>query len=364
MTVTIPGDEAEIFKAVRHDDISMMRNQVKLNVDMNILHTGKECMIKSLRLSRNIRLIEYSPLIVAVIHSKLETIDWLVNNEASINMCEGSQRTPLHLAVATGRADVVQYLITKGAELNCQTKSLRTPLLEAVDVNSPLIVDMLIKAGANLDLEDIKGTTPLLDATFQIGKMHRNKQLNVEIVKLLIAGGCNVNKTNNLLGTPLMMAVGSKSSELIEILLNAGANINQVDNKKRTAFHLVVEHDKMTRMALLLLQKGASLNTKDSSGKTPIQNAVKFGKFEMIKFLIHADCQYDEELINSERMKYLCSVVPVFGSWLKYELETVKSLQRLCRLSIKNATPTEQLKNIPTLDIPVSLIDYLMYKSG
>jgi hypothetical protein len=41
MTVTIPGDEAEIFKAVRHDDISMMRNQVKLNVDMNILHTGK-----------------------------------------------------------------------------------------------------------------------------------------------------------------------------------------------------------------------------------------------------------------------------------------------------------------------------------
>jgi hypothetical protein len=51
------------------------------------------------------------------------------------------------------------------------------------------------------------------------------------------------------------------------------------------------------------------------SGKTPIQNAVKFGKFEMIKFLIHADCQYDEELINSERMKYLCSVVPVFGSW-------------------------------------------------
>ena len=61
-------------------------------------------------------------------------------------------------------------------------------MLEAVDVNSPLIVDMLIKAGANLDLEDIKGTTPLLDATFQIGKMHRNKQLNVEIVKLLIAG--------------------------------------------------------------------------------------------------------------------------------------------------------------------------------
>jgi ankyrin repeat protein len=45
---------------------------------------------------------------------KFQTIDWLVNNGASINMCEGSQRTPLHLAVATGRADVVQYLITKG----------------------------------------------------------------------------------------------------------------------------------------------------------------------------------------------------------------------------------------------------------
>jgi hypothetical protein len=40
---------------------------------------------------------------------KFQTIDWLVNNEASINMCEGSQRTPLHLAVATGRADVVLF---------------------------------------------------------------------------------------------------------------------------------------------------------------------------------------------------------------------------------------------------------------
>jgi hypothetical protein len=39
---------------------------------VNVYFVGKECMIKSLRLSRNIRLIEYSPLIVAVIHSKLE----------------------------------------------------------------------------------------------------------------------------------------------------------------------------------------------------------------------------------------------------------------------------------------------------
>jgi len=73
--------------------------------------------------------------------------------------------------------------------------------------------------------------------------------------------------------------------------------------------------------------------------------------------------QYDEELVNFERMKYLCSVAPVFGPWLKRELETVKSLQRLCRLSIRNATPTEQLKNIPTLDIPVSLINYLTHTS-
>jgi hypothetical protein len=54
--------------------------------------------------------------------------------------------------------------------------------------------------------------------------------------------------------------------------------------------------------------------------------------------------QYDEELVIFERMKYLCSAVPVFGSWIKHDLETVKSLQRLCRLTIRNATPTEPLK--------------------
>jgi hypothetical protein len=73
--------------------------------------------------------------------------------------------------------------------------------------------------------------------------------------------------------------------------------------------------------------------------------------------------QYDEELVIFERMKYLCSAVPVFGSWIKHELETIKSLQRLCRLAIRNATPTEPLKNMLTLDIPVSLINYLTHTS-
>ena len=37
-----------------------------------------------------------------------------MENGASVNITEGTQRTPLHLAVATGRPDVVQYLISKG----------------------------------------------------------------------------------------------------------------------------------------------------------------------------------------------------------------------------------------------------------
>ena len=61
-------------------------------------------------------------------------------------------------------------------------------MLEAVDVNNPQIVDMLIDAGADLDLGDIKGTTPILDATFLIGRAHRNKQRNMQIVQSLIKG--------------------------------------------------------------------------------------------------------------------------------------------------------------------------------
>ncbi|XP_076081531.1 uncharacterized protein LOC143052369 isoform X3 [Mytilus galloprovincialis] len=232
LEVTLPDDEAEIFKAVHLDDIPMLRNQIKLGVDINSIHTGSECMIKSRQLSRHIRLTEYSPLIKAVIFSQIETVEWLVDNGALVNIREGTQRTPLHLAVATDRADVVQYLISKGAELNCHTKSLRTPLLEAVDVNSPLIVDMLIKGGSDLDLGDIKGTTPLLDAAFQILKPHRQKHLNMEVIELLIKGGCAVNKANNLHATPLMMAVGSKSQTVVEVLLNAGADINHVNINK------------------------------------------------------------------------------------------------------------------------------------
>lgn len=45
-----------------------------------------------------------------------QTVEWLVDNGALVNIREGTQRTPLHLAVATDRADVVQYLISKGQQ--------------------------------------------------------------------------------------------------------------------------------------------------------------------------------------------------------------------------------------------------------
>ena len=46
LTVTVPDDEEEIFKAIRFFDVCMLRNQLKLGVDVNFIHAGTCMMLK------------------------------------------------------------------------------------------------------------------------------------------------------------------------------------------------------------------------------------------------------------------------------------------------------------------------------
>ncbi len=132
-------------------------------------------------------------------------------------------------------------------------------LFDAIEQDDVDMVQALLARGVGADVqeEDFPGETPLLLAT-AMG--------NVEISRVLIEAGANVNTPDEFGNSMLIMAnVGDSDPEIVELLLKAGAEVNKRDPEiEYTALDFALddwesEADKVQRKirsAFLLRQYG------------------------------------------------------------------------------------------------------------
>ncbi len=94
------------------------------------------------------------------------------------------------------------------------------------------ITKLLIEAGANIDQKDSAGNTALMGVTYKG---------NVEIAKILIDSGSDVNATNFNKATPLIYAATFSQIKIAKLLIENGASPENKDARGNTAF----DHAKM-----------------------------------------------------------------------------------------------------------------------
>ncbi len=85
--------------------------------------------------------------------------------------------------------------------------------------------------------------------------------------------------------TALQRAAGGNHIDLTKVLIDLGANVNQKDKAGRTALHwaAIAGHQEPIK---ILLQHGADYNIANSSGSTCLINAVENGKLEVVTVLL------------------------------------------------------------------------------
>ena len=106
-----------------------------------------------------------SALIHAILGRNFEIIQYLVEHgKADVNQCGESHVSPLLLAVLNSDIDTVEFLIRFGAELDIRDNWHRTPLMTAADRGDLAMVQCLLAHGAKMDISDNMGYTPLLFA--------------------------------------------------------------------------------------------------------------------------------------------------------------------------------------------------------
>jgi len=150
----------------------------------------------------------------------------LLEQGDEINGRDVRGRTPVMAATHGNRVDTVRALIQAGADINLRDNRMDNPFLFAGAEGLLEIVKLTIDAGADTKLTNRFGGTALIPAA---------ERGHVEIVRELLARtDVDVNHVNNLGWTALLEAIilgdgGSRQIQVVRLLVEAGADVNLAD---------------------------------------------------------------------------------------------------------------------------------------
>jgi ankyrin repeat protein len=199
--------------------------------------------------------------------------------------------TALMLAAAGGHKDFAILLLDKGASPNLTEEGGRTALhFAALDGQRVELVKALLAHGANPNIRttrdsprnpnqgvSFKGATPLFFAA---------SKGNVEILGALIAGGADPFIATDDKTAPLHVAAwgGNPANkdwteeekknllEIIKLLVELGADVNSTGEHQWTALHGAA-YKGVDPVVQFLVEKGAKMDVFDEYGQTPLSIA-------------------------------------------------------------------------------------------
>lgn len=279
-----------------------------------------------------------TPIQIAVKSKNCDVLKYLAKHDADIHVCDAEGNTLMHLAAQEGNITLLEYLYELGLDVNAKNNKGETALMKAIQADKYHNVSFLLQNGADFTMTDHAGNTPkevaLLSNNVKVLNLLENvekdaayfnnnrlylhieqliRQGQVESVKTLL-GSVNYAKLSDTNKTTLLhTAAYSNNVEIMKLLISHGADINARDSYNETpltsaikgcannAFHLLLSHPDIEKDACLLhvaaaaknigaakhlIKMGYDVNAYDSRMSTPLKEAAKSNAIKMGGFLL------------------------------------------------------------------------------
>lgn len=167
-------------------------------------------------------------------------------------------------------------------------------LHEAIYQEDMPAVERMLRAGASPNAANRYGVTPLVVAA-QTG--------NSALVKRLLSAGAKVDVPIPGGETALMSASRTGSLEAVQALLKAGANPNAKEEAKGQSAIVWAASEGHADVVAALIEAKADFRIRLDSGFTPLLFAARDGRLEVMKVLLRAGANVNEQLLPAPSPK-------------------------------------------------------------
>lgn len=212
-----------------------------------------------------------------------------------VNTCDSQNKTPLYYAAAMGDAAAVHILLEAGAEPDfCGGRKLvERPLHIACQFGHLDIVKMLVAAGADVDVPDSYGRTPLMRLSTKrsdddaLADRQREDEVAIQIVDYLIRCGANPHAEDAHKDTVLDHFATRDLAAVADHLLTHHPDIDleHRDWEGTTSLGNAVGF-RSPGMIEMLLRHGADPKFVDGNGLTILHYIANFGDLETVRLFV------------------------------------------------------------------------------
>jgi len=237
------GPSPLLINTIMHDYFKEAQTLILAKADVNV--QGYKRTVDRFQIHWH-----WTPLMAAAYKGQFELVKLLINKKANIHAQGWSQspddlETAADIAAYCGHIDILNFLLKKGASINPNTifkvargghtKVIELLLKKGNDINrqgpvegKTLLIEaswwghqdlilFLLKHGAQINQQDGRGYTALSEVVSSTRDDFSNQ---IEIAKLLIENGADVNQGDFFGITPLMRA---NRADIIKLLIESGA---------------------------------------------------------------------------------------------------------------------------------------------
>ena len=204
--------------------------------------------------------------------------DYFQRQHIDIDTPDFDGQTALVYAVKGGNDRCVRTLLSKGASTTARDLLERTAVFHAAELGHAACIDALISDPRGKDALDMTfmGQTPIMIAT---------TEQHVECVRLLLVAEASVEHRYGYHGQNLLHeAARNGNLQIVRMFVKAGMNINERDSFQRTPLMNAADLDRGDAVRQLM-ELGADASLTDLNGNTAADLARKEGYAEILRIL-------------------------------------------------------------------------------